>query len=171
MLQAISSFQLTKIMAISASFTRPDSDIGLWKTYTKTHTHQYRHEAVRWLPHWILCIFIYDLVSKTRVYHLQHYLKVFHVSLLSLDQLMDVTLSLLLLGAHRVQIVQVCTPCRGGGTHKRKVSGDCFFCTDAFNQNSNHYLNHSNTLAQHLLPPAGHMDEKTKQTWCCCSGT
>lgn len=31
--------------------------------------------------------------------YLQHYLQVLHVSVLSLDQLMDVTLSLLLLGA------------------------------------------------------------------------
>ena len=129
-MQAISSFQLTKIMAISASFTRPDSDIGLWKTYTKTHTHtntDMKQSDSKWLPHCTLCIFIYDLVSTTHVYHLQHYLKVFHVSFLSLDQLMDVTLSLLLLRAQRVQVVQVCTPCRGGGTHKRKVCGGCFF--------------------------------------------
>lgn len=33
------------------------------------------------------------------VHYLQHYLQVFHVSFLSLYQLMDVTLSLLLLGA------------------------------------------------------------------------
>lgn len=33
-LQASNSFQFTKIMAISKSFSRPDSDIGLWKTCT-----------------------------------------------------------------------------------------------------------------------------------------
>ena len=74
MLQASSSFQLTKIMAISASFSRPDSDIGLWKTYTnthiRTHTHTHTHTHTntdikpsdsKRLLHWILCIFIFDL--------------------------------------------------------------------------------------------------------------
>lgn len=54
----------------------------------------------------------------SRVLYLQHDLQVFHVSVLGLDQLMDVTLSLLLLGAERVQAVQVCTPCASEHTHE-----------------------------------------------------
>lgn len=47
-LQASSSFQLTKIMLISDSFSRPDADMGLQKTYTsrgKSHKYYKTHQV------------------------------------------------------------------------------------------------------------------------------
>lgn len=104
----------------------------------------------------VLYIFIHELFSRTCVHYLQHYLQVFHVSFLSLYQLMDVTLSLLLLGAQWVQAVQICTPCRRRGRTQEEGLYDLYRSTSAAaSTKPSHYLNHSNTLALHLPPPAG----------------
>lgn len=53
-----------------------------------------------------------DKFSKTHLCYLQHDLQVCYVSVLGIDEFMDVALPLLLLRAQGVQAVQVCTPCR-----------------------------------------------------------
>lgn len=138
-LQASSSFQLTKIMFISDSFSRPDADMGLQKTYTsrgKSHkyykTHQvptHTHNTVRtaacnfsWCDFWErYFLLLHVLFSRFMWNYLQHYLQIFHIFFLSFYQLMDVTLPLLLLRAQWIQAVQVRTPCKTGATPRGEV--------------------------------------------------
>lgn len=72
-LQASSSFQLTKIMTISVSFTRPDASIGLWKTYRQKKKMKIRcyqeNTQTAWqipLPRYVIeiyCIYLYTSYS------------------------------------------------------------------------------------------------------------
>lgn len=62
-----------------------------------------------------------ELFSKTHLCYLQHYLQVCYVSVLGIDEFMDVALPLLLLRAQRVQAVQVCTPCRATRAQAKSV--------------------------------------------------
>lgn len=112
----------------------------------------------------VLYIFIHELFSRTCVHYLQHYLQVFHVSFLSLYQLMDVTLSLLLLGAQWVQAVQICTPCRRRGRTQEEGLYDLYRSTSAARVDK----------TKPLLEPQQHFSTAftascwTKKTRCCC---
>lgn len=71
---------------------------------------------------------------------------------------MDVALPLLLLGAQRVQAVQIWAPCRNRGAQKRLYCWQRSIQTlprQKTTTQTEHCLNLSNTLAGHLLPPAG----------------
>lgn len=73
-LQASSSFQLTKIMTISVSFTRPDASIGLWKTYRRSNKMKIRcyqeNTPTAWqipLPRYVIEIGQFTVCIYTRV--------------------------------------------------------------------------------------------------------
>lgn len=72
-------------------------------------------------------------MGTTHIHYLQHDLEVFHISLFSLYQLMDVTLSLSLLKTQRVQTARVRTPCKKTKQKKNNHTNECISSSKYYN--------------------------------------